>query len=170
MLLPHTSSLNTVYATCLTLSVWLFSLATPLYADTRTELPLGTVLDSQGNPIAIPRNQQSALEIPSLKPAKQNRTKRHKPTTKNSRSQYKKKPLSRKQQLASRANVANDPGCRWLNTRMDQLEKNLSYKGNSNANSYHQKELTIRESEWKCMKCGAEGPNLLDHDRCQYRR
>lgn len=152
------------------LSIFLFGFSTLLHADTTTSLPLGTVLDSQGNSIPLPSQQKSALEIPSIKPSKSSKTTQYKIPKKNSRTKPKKRPLSAKQQLASRASVANDPSCRWLDTRMDQLEKKLTYEGNSGAKSYHKKELTVREREWKCMKCGTEGPNQADRDKCQQKR
>ena len=152
------------------ITILLFSLSTPLHADTTTPLPLGTVLDNQGNPIPMPSQQQSALEIPSIKPSKSSKATQYKPTKKTSRTKPKKRNLSPKQQLASRTSVANDPSCRWLDTRMDQLEKKLTYEGNSGSKSYHQKELSAREREWKCMKCGTEGPNRVDRDKCQQKR
>jgi hypothetical protein len=152
------------------LTIGVFSLTTPSHADTTTSLPLGVILDSQGNPIPLPTKQQSALEIPSLKSSKKSKQTQHKSTKKTSRTKPKKRSLSAKQQLASRASVANDPSCRWLNARMDQLENKLTYEGNSGSKSYHQKELSTREREWKCMKCGTEGPNQVDRDKCQQKR
>jgi len=136
-------------------------------ANTKVPLPLGVVLDSEGNPISLPIRNQSAMEFqsPTLKKnhhrADTNPTRKKKTRT---------KKLSRKQQLASRAHVANNPSCRWLNSRMHKLEQSLTFIGNGSTNSYHRKELVIREKEWKCMKCGAEGPQQKDHDRCQNRR
>lgn len=152
------------------LLAFLFGFSTLLHADTTTSLPLGTVLDSHGNPIPLPSQQKSALEIPSIKPSKTDKSTQHTLPHNTSRTQSQKKPLSAKQQLASRAYVANDPSCRWLDTRMDQLEKKLTYEGNSGSKSYHQKELSTREREWKCMKCGTKGPNQADRDKCQHKR
>lgn len=136
-------------------------------AKTQHPLPLGVVLDNEGNPISLPPKNQSAMEFQSPKFTKPHHfadinSSQKKPTHK--------KKLSRKQQLASRAHVANSPSCRWLNSRMNKLEQNLTFAGNDSTNSYHRKELVIREKEWKCMKCGAEGPQQKDRDKCQYRR
>ncbi|MCE9686159.1 hypothetical protein LZP73_08000 [Shewanella sp. AS16] len=80
-----------------------------------------------------------------------------------------KRQQSRKQTLASRAHVANDPGCRWLDNRMDQLEAQLRVKNNSFVQGYR-RELTTRRREWQCLKCGAEGPSQADHSHCQHKR
>ncbi|ACA84423.1 hypothetical protein [Shewanella woodyi] len=169
MSLSHTPRLNAATHLPLLLTILFLSLIPPSHASNSKPLPLGSVLDSQGNPIQLPSKQESALEIPSIKPTKEYQSTPAK-SRKRSQSRSKKSKLSRKQQLASRTSVANDPGCRWLDARMDHLERKLNDKGNSNANSYHKKELSIREQEWKCLKCGAEGPKQTDHDHCQYRR
>jgi len=147
------------------------SIASYSWADTEERLPLGVVLDSEGNPISLPTDKRSALEFrspevttssrPDVNPSHHKKTRKKKVRT---------KKLSRKQQLAGRAHIANDPSCRWLNSRMNKLEENLTFTGNNSANSYHKKELAIRSKEWKCLKCGAEGPEQKDHDRCQHRR
>ncbi len=143
------------------------SIAPYSQANTKGPLPLGVVLDSEGNPISLPTQSQSALDYHSPTSIKHHNSAEAKPTKKK---QTRTKKLSRKQQLASRAHVANSPSCRWLNSRMNKLEQNLTFTGNGSTNSYHRKELVIREKEWKCMKCGAEGPQQKDRDRCQYRR
>lgn len=130
-------------------------------------LPLGTLLDSDGKPITIPSEPQSAFEysptnIPPAKSTKTKETKKITNTTKN-------KKLTRKQQLASRESVANSPNCRWLNQRMAQLEAQMRSQQVSTA-QYSTDELSARQQEWQCLKCGAEGPNQDDHSRCQYRR
>ncbi|BAJ00108.1 hypothetical protein [Shewanella violacea] len=135
---------------------------------------IGVALDSEGKPIAIP-TKGSAMEYqpPQAYPSKKNKSKKTKSkkrkTTKGSKRKST-KTLSRKQTLASRIQVANDPGCRWLDKRMDKLEKSLSYAGNQTSYGFHRDELKIRHKEWLCMKCGAEGPKQRDHDACQYRR
>lgn len=127
-------------------------------------LPLGTLLDSEGKPLAIPA-EQSALEYsPSTVHVDEAKTKQATKST-----TAKKKMPSRKQQLASRDRVANDPSCRWLNARMSQLETQIG-KRPDKAARYQIDELSARQQEWQCLKCGAEGPNQDDHYRCQYRR
>ncbi|MFV0596020.1 hypothetical protein [Shewanella sp.] len=136
-------------------------------ATTSESLPLGTLLDSEGKPLPLP-TQQSALDYESPvidtdnKPAKTNANKAKSATSK-------KKKLNRKQQLASRERVANNPSCRWLNARMSQLETQIGNRPDKAA-SYQTDELSARQQEWQCLKCGAEGPNQDDHYRCQYRR
>lgn len=124
-----------------------------------------SALDSEGNPLLIPTETRSALEYSQPASANYSLPKNKKP-----KKPKRKKALSRKQQIASRANVANDPSCRWLNSRMDQLERTLASSSKNTRYGHHSDELKIRHSEWKCMKCGAEGPRQSDHDRCQYRR
>ncbi|MCG9712648.1 hypothetical protein L1D29_07450 [Shewanella insulae] len=129
-------------------------------------LPVDGALDSEGNPLAIPDNPTGALNYrASPTHSKKRREKRstNKPRSKRT------KPLSRKQQLASRQHVADDPSCRWLDKRMSHLEKSLKRQAKRQY-GYQDKELRTRQSEWVCMKCGAEGPSQSDHHRCQYRR
>ena len=127
-------------------------------------LPLGVILDSQGQPIALPTDIESGLEYRSQEHLV------HEPSTKASLkapqkpSPKKTKKSSRKQQLASRNSVANDPSCRWLDQRMDQLEAKLKLK--SGDYGYHQTELSKRQDEWYCLKCGAEGPGREERDNC----
>ncbi|MEC4727554.1 hypothetical protein HWQ46_18580 [Shewanella sp. D64] len=170
MSLLRTAKPITIHSIQLLLTLFIATLIAPSYADSNAPLPLGAVLDSQGNPIPLPSKQESALEIPSLKPSKTIRSTQHKLTNNTPRTKPKKRSLSAKQRLASRVRVANDPSCRWLDTRMVQLERELTYKGNSRSRGYHQKELNIREREWKCMKCSTEGPSLVERDKCQYKR
>ncbi|WOT05373.1 hypothetical protein [Shewanella youngdeokensis] len=143
---------------------------TSLASDTKpAALPLGVVLDDKGQPIAIPTQANGALNYtpPAIKTNTQPRKASYsKPTNKPIK---KAKPKSRKQQLASRQTIANDPGCRWLNSRMSALEKHLRL-GVNHRNQHQQQELNIRQSEWQCLKCGAEGPAPSDHNRCQHRR
>lgn len=126
-------------------------------------LPLGVVLDSQGRPITIPSSNQASLEYQSKEASVSSPKKPTRATKK--KTKKKAKRSSHKRQFASRTNVANDPSCRWLNQRMKELEKKQSLD-----KSHHQQELKIRNKEWKCMKCGAEGPKQKDYDRCQYKR
>ena len=129
-------------------------------------LPADGALDSEGKPLAIPKSPSSALNYSaSPTPAKQRREKRSTNKPKSKRT----KPLSRKQQLASRQHVADDPSCRWLDKRMSHLENSLKRQA-KHQYGYQDKELRARQSEWVCMKCGAEGPSQSDHHRCQYRR
>ncbi|QYJ86048.1 hypothetical protein K0I73_18145 [Shewanella mesophila] len=142
----------------------------PIAANEPTEplpLPANSALDSDGNPIVIPKDHSSALHYTS-EPIRQKPT--IKPSQKNTKKSSKKSHrLSRKQQLASRQSVADNPSCRWLNQRMTQLEKSLK-KQRSHQFGYQAEELKARKSEWVCMKCGAEGPNQNDHHKCQYKR
>lgn len=130
-------------------------------------LPLGTLLDSEGKPITVPNQVQSSFEYaaPTLTPSKATKSTKDTQSTKATKS----KKLTRKQQLASREHVANDPNCRWLDKRMDQLESLLGDK-QDNAAKHQADELSARQKEWQCLKCGAEGPAQNDHSKCQYRR
>lgn len=136
-------------------------------------LPLGTLLDSEGKPINLPDQEQSSFEYsaPTLTPTEPSKATKSTKSTKDTQSTKatKSKKLSRKQQLASREHVANDPNCRWLDKRMDQLEAQLGGK-QDNAATHQADELSARQKEWQCLKCGAEGPAQNDHSNCQYRR
>ncbi len=129
-------------------------------------LPLETLLDSHGQPINIPHQTQSALEYSAaeIKPLNTSKTKPNQPAK-----TTKVKKLNRKQQLASRNHVANDPNCRWLDQRIAQLEAQINGKQNNNL-QHVSDEINIRNKEWQCLKCGAEGPDQNDHSNCQYRR
>lgn len=143
----------------------LVMLLTQQASATDNKLTLGTVLDDQGNPITLPNtkvNNNLRYTIPSPK-------KSVKSSTKRKLSSKKVVKQSRKKQLASRNSVANDPGCRWLNSRMSSLEQ-YAGAGVNVRNRHYQQELSIRQQEWQCMKCGAEGPSQGDHALCQYRR
>ncbi|ABN59657.1 hypothetical protein [Shewanella baltica] len=133
-------------------------------------LPLGTLLDSEGKPINLPDQEQSSFEYsaPTLTPAEPSKATKSTKDTQSTKA-TKSKKLSRKQQLASREHVANDPNCRWLDKRMDQLEAQLGGK-QDNAATHQADELSARQKEWQCLKCGAEGPAQNDHSNCQYRR
>ncbi len=128
-------------------------------------LPLGVVLDDQGQPLTIPTQDKTALSYSSIPPASNSKSKKKPP----SKPKAKNKSNSRKQQLSSRKSIANDAGCRWLNGRMKQLEKQLT-AGVNHRNRHQQQELSVRQDEWECLKCGVEGPNPSDHHSCQYRR
>ena len=130
------------------------------------KLPADGALDSEGKPLAIPKNPNSALNYNASQTHDKKR--REKQTTKKPKNKPTKQ-LSRKQQLASRQHVANDPSCRWLDKRMSHLEKSLK-RQQKQEYGYQDKELRARQSEWVCMKCGAEGPSQSDHHNCQYRR
>ncbi|MCZ4339151.1 hypothetical protein [Shewanella colwelliana] len=127
-------------------------------------LPQNVALDSEGNPIAVPTGDKAALNYHAAPVQSVSQ-----PITTKHLRKSKPKKRSRKQQLASRDNVADNPSCRWLNKRMHHLEKTLK-TGNAKQFGYQYDELQARQSEWVCMKCGAEGPNQDDHNRCQYRR
>lgn len=145
--------------------IFLLLLCPYAIASDSSTLPLGAVLDDKGQPLTIPSQNQTALSYSST-PAANNSHSKKKPQSK---PKSKQKKISRKQQLASRKRVANDAGCRWLNGRMKQLEKQLRL-GVNHRNQHQQQELSVRQDEWECLKCGAEGPNPSDHHSCQYRR
>ncbi|MEI6859811.1 MAG: hypothetical protein V5788_08545 [Shewanella sp.] len=129
-------------------------------------LDIGIALDSEGKPISIP-TVQSALEYHTPPAYQTNKNiSKHTPRPKKKSATI----LSKKQRLISRVNVANDPSCRWLDSRINKLEKNLSHAGNQNSYGFHRNELKIRHKEWQCMQCGAEGPNQTQRDICQHRR
>ncbi|ABV89377.1 hypothetical protein [Shewanella pealeana] len=131
-------------------------------------LELGSVLNDKGQPIRVPSETHSDFNYspPTIEGSSPASTQINKSKKKPSKQA---KAKSRKQQLASRSSVANNPSCRWLNSRMNSLEKHLSAGVNSR-NRHYQQELDIRQQEWQCMKCGAEGPEQSDHASCQYRR
>ncbi|WP_281212833.1 hypothetical protein [Shewanella insulae] len=134
-------------------------------------LPVDGALDSEGNPLAIPDNPTGALNYRASHAQPKSRRDKKSPSkskSKRSKKQNRKTP-SRKQQLASRQHVADDPSCRWLDKRMSHLEKSLKRQAKRQY-GYQDKELRARQSEWVCMKCGAEGPSQSDHHKCQYRR
>ncbi|MCG9697940.1 hypothetical protein [Shewanella sp. Isolate11] len=136
--------------------------------QTQIIIPQDSALDSDGKPLHIPKQAQSAIHYQASEAAtiaislKDSEPPRRKHKSKS-------KPLSRKQQLASRLHVANDPSCRWLNKRMQQLEHKIKQQTKPNY-GFHSDELSIRKQEWICMKCGAEGPQVNDHASCQHRR
>ncbi|TVP14486.1 hypothetical protein [Shewanella sp. KCT] len=134
-------------------------------------LPADGALDSEGNPLVIPDNPTGALNYrasPTQPKSRRDKKSTQKPKQKRTK-KLSQKQLSRKQQLASRQHVADDPSCRWLDKRMSHLEKSLKRQAKQDY-GYQDKELRARHSEWVCMKCGAEGPSQSDHHRCQYRR
>ncbi|WP_394202709.1 hypothetical protein [Shewanella waksmanii] len=131
------------------------------------KLPLGTVLDSQGRVIELPQSPQMALEYSPPKLAYPTRTqpKRAK-TSKSVKSQAK---LGTKQNNTRHLTVANNPSCRWLAGRIKNLQKQLNSPRRGQF-GYYGEELRIREQEWQCLRCDAEGPKQTDHSRCQYKR
>lgn len=131
-------------------------------------LTLGSVLNDKGQPLEIPNKPKSHFNY-SPPPIESSSSPSPKIRRNQKSSPKKTKAKSRKQQLASRSSVANDPSCRWLNGRMNSLERNLNGELNSR-NRHYQQELNIRQDEWECMKCGAEGPEQSDHAECQYKR
>ncbi|MCL1095415.1 hypothetical protein [Shewanella kaireitica] len=145
--------------------IFLLLLCPYAIASDSSTLPLGAVLDDKGQPLAIPTQNKTALSYSTPPPANTS----HNSKTPQSKPKPKYKKISRKQQLASRKNVANDAGCRWLNGRMKLLEKQLRL-GVNHRNQHQQQELNVRQDEWECLKCGVEGPNPSDHHSCQYRR
>jgi hypothetical protein len=140
-----------------------------------SQLKLGKplVLDSQGQSmdhqaagdidVGLEFRAQDAADLSELKS-----NKAHKKSIK-ARNKNNTRTLSRKQQLASRRHVANDVSCRWLDSRMDHLEGQLT-PGGAQGLGHHAAELKIRQKEWQCLKCGVEGPSVEDRSRCQHKR
>jgi hypothetical protein len=111
----------------------------------------------------------SAQDAPDLSErSKLRQGKQHKKSVTKNRKK-KARTLSRKQQLASRKHVANDAGCRWLDSRMDHLEGQSTQAGTQDL-GHQAAELEIRQKEWQCLKCGVEGPSVADRSRCQHKR
>ncbi len=123
-------------------------------------LPIGSVLDSQGQPIAIPQ-PQSALEYAADEMQ----------LDRADTIQVSSDPVSMRDASAAKVSpkmvVANDPSCRWLANRIKQLSTQL--KHNKDA-SYLQTELSHRQDEWQCMDCQGSGPAQGQQAECQYRR
>lgn len=116
-------------------------------------LPLGLVLDSEGNPIAIPQQFEAALEYESAPLPKASRD--SKPTK------------SRKKQASKpRRQIADDPSCRWLDKRMTELERRLRQKDSHTAR-YLQAELGEHQQQFRCLKCSGSGPETQDYSRCR---
>lgn len=115
-------------------------------------LPLGWVLDSEGNPIAIPQQFEAALEYESAPLPKASRD--SKPTK-----SRKKKPSKPRRQ------IADDPSCRWLDKRMTELERRLRQKDSHTAR-YLQAELGEHQQQFRCLKCSGSGPETQDYSRC----
>jgi hypothetical protein len=173
--------LNSTHHCKVWLTLWFIILTISItinsaYASDLTELvetnpnesapDLGQALDNQGNPITAYPKIQIGLEF-----LEQDSPEAH--NTENPKSAKRKKPASKSARTAKnkshRRNVANDPGCRWLDTRMDHLENQLR-SGHSQAIGYQEGELKIRQKEWRCLKCATQGPGQGDHSRCQQKR
>ncbi|WP_028771942.1 hypothetical protein [Shewanella waksmanii] len=128
--------------------------------ETQSHLPLGSVLDSHGNPIAMPEKADVALQYtPTV--SSQSQQVQSRPSTKHSKADRR---LNKR-----RPNVADNPSCRWLDKRMQGLEKQLNSQRRQQF-SHHAEELAVRQQEWQCLQCGGMGPKPSDHSRCQYRR
>lgn len=121
-----------------------------------------TALDSEGRPLALPTEVKPAMEFGPESRDWQWEANRDKPVSTDKRSK-----VSKTSSDKGRGKVANDPNCRWLDTRISQLEDLLASSGGG---THHQDELKARMGEWRCLKCGADGPKQGDHSRCQYRR
>lgn len=136
---------------------------TQLTNDNANSLPSQYATDHQGNVIVIPTEQSSALEYRAddiyLKP-------RHKksPIKKNNT-----RSSTVKRTTLKSATIANDPSCRWLHSRIKQLQKKQRHTQNSQF-SHYQDEIDIREGEWACLKCATSGPNNVDRGECQHKR
>lgn len=157
---------------------------TTLSHHTTTQLPLDSLLDSQGQILQVPSQTQADFSYappatPELTPSKTPRSKKS-PKAKKSRdakTANTKKTAERsktqgnasKQLLTRRENVANDANCRWLDNRMTQLESQLP-KNTDHKNAHQQAELSARWQEWQCLQCDSQVAANIDRSRCQYRR
>ena len=139
--------------------------------STNHSLPLGSLYDNQGNQIDLPQQPQSSFEFQSDETTFYQASDTSQSNTKKQQKRSTKKPRkpSRKQLLASRSSIADDASCRWLNSRLSFLERKIQSKSNTQF-GHHQEELAIRQQEWICLKCGAEGPATYDHGNCQHKR
>ncbi|MGI2175637.1 hypothetical protein [Shewanella ulleungensis] len=133
--------------------------STELNNSNANTLPQQSASDSQGNAITLPAEPRSALEYNAddiyIKPSLQKHIEANKP-----------KKLSSRQ---ANTNVADDPSCRWLKSRIKHLQKKQLQTQNSSF-SHYQDEIDIRESEWACLKCATSGPNDVDRGECQHKR
>lgn len=118
-------------------------------------------IDSQGRQLSIPHAAQPGMEFSG-----RDYVDHAKKQGRRSDNNRPKRRVSSKT-VAARSYVADDPNCRWLDNRMGQLEKLLTSRG---AGEHHGDELKARQKEWRCLKCGSNGPRQGDHDRCMYRR
>ncbi len=118
-------------------------------------------IDSQGRQLSIPHTPQPGMEFSG-----RDYVDHAKKQGRRSDNNRPKRQVSSKT-AAARSYVADDPNCRWLDNRMGQLEKLLTSRG---AGEHHGDELKARQQEWRCLKCGSNGPRQGDHDRCMYRR
>lgn len=134
-------------------------------------LPLGTVLDANGEEITIPSQQNSSLHYSSRESLKSIKPKTvfHN-TSKIKQLNNSSSKTNNKHKYSSQQYVANDPSCRWLNNRIQLLQNNLKNSRHLRKDNYQKQELKIRRAEWDCMNCTGEGPSQSDYDRCQYRR
>ncbi|GGB58151.1 hypothetical protein K8B83_01110 [Shewanella inventionis] len=127
--------------------------------DNANQLPQQYATDSQGNIIAIPTKAQSALEYNAndifIKPSLQKHIDANKAITSSAHQ--------------TSTNMADDPSCRWLQSRITHLQKKQRQTQNSSF-SHYQDEIDIRESEWDCLKCATSGPNDVDRGECQHKR
>ncbi|QSX33594.1 hypothetical protein JYB87_18100 [Shewanella avicenniae] len=143
-----------ILAACLLLTT--FSGATsaektsPLTNNTPLKQAQDQALDADGKPLPMPQNYAPALEY-RAKEAKVNPVKVNAPKYKPPRS-------------SPTAAIADDPSCRWLNSRMSELRKRL--KSGSRLVEYLTEELQQYRQQWQCLKCSAAGPAAGDHARC----
>ncbi|MBV7316027.1 hypothetical protein [Shewanella sp. NIFS-20-20] len=128
-----------------TLSSGLVSAADAPPLNATHPLPRDGARDAEGNPIAIPSMPPNLVMPATQAPPARQET-----------------PTKRRQ--SSAAHVANDPSCRWLNSRIKQLSDKRQRHGHQDT------ELNARQQEWQCLDCAGQGPKSGDHDRCLYRR
>lgn len=128
-----------------------------------SSLPMGIVLDSQGNPISLPP-EQNALNFSSAEMLRDESTAPY-------ANQQTKNTPGKTQLTAStktkKVSTANDPSCRWLANRIKQLSKQIKQHSETD---YFKTELSHRQEEWQCMDCEGAGPAQGQQDECQYRR
>ncbi|MGX9462276.1 hypothetical protein ACWXWU_13725 [Shewanella sp. A14] len=175
-------STRTPYIRCYLLTILILLISQPLLASDLTDLiikepqkqtrltndnantlPPQYASDHQGNVIIIPTEPSSALEYqaddiylkPSLKKSAPNKTK-----TRSSRAVH---------PAIEKTKIANDPSCRWLNSRLKHLKKKRHQTQNHQF-SHYQDEIDIRQQEWKCLKCASTGPTDVDRNICQPKR
>lgn len=130
-------------------------------SETPKTLPLGTLLDANGQPMALPQQHQGAMhyQAPKQSPIKP----RSNPAPSSQRNHAGKGKS--KASNTKRITVANDPTCRWLDQRLKQLQIQQQQRY-----GHQQRELTLRRKEWRCLDCAGKGPEAGDHARCQIKR
>ncbi|QUN05839.1 hypothetical protein KDN34_16970 [Shewanella yunxiaonensis] len=120
--------------------------------NNQTKLPENRAVGADGKPLSIPEHFQAALEYHASEAVT--------PVLNISDSQ-----TSSKQPRSKQRAIANDASCRWLASRMADLNSRLQ-KG-SHIDSYLQAELNDYRRQWSCLKCDSGGPSSADLSRCR---